>query len=616
MKNTHTHNKKTIFPLLLLIASFFLASQTLNAQAWLQNGLDIDGEATINLSGFSVSLSADGNIMAIGAPLNDNANGSGSGHVRVYQFDGTNWNQLGADIDGETVGGDFSGESISLSTDGNTLAIGAEGNDGNGTNSGHVRVYRFDGTTWNQLGADIDGEASGDESGSSVSMSSDGNTLAIGAKGNDGNGTDSGHVRVYRFDGTTWNQLGADIDGEVSGDKSGRSVSMSSDGNTLAIGAEGNDGNGTDSGHVRVYRFDGTTWNQLGADIDGEAADDLFGWSVSLSTDGNTLAIGAPQNDGNGTLSGHVRVFRFDGTTWNQLGADIDGEVSGDKSGTSVSLSNDGNILAIGANRNDGNGASSGHVRVYRFDGTTWNQLGIDIDGEVAGDLSGTSVSLNADGTIVAIGAPDNDGNGNLSGHARVYRYVDFPPTVTIDGPAGPVNGSFDITITFSEPVTGFVQSGITITNGTITAFSGSGASYTATIDPTTDGEVTVQVPAGVAIDAASNDNLASNTYSVTNDGTAPSVTIDGPAGPVNGSFDITITFSEGVTGFVQSDITITNGTITAFSGSGASYTATIDPTTDGEVTVQVPAGVAIDAASNDNLASNTYSVTNDGTAP
>ncbi|WP_340077920.1 beta strand repeat-containing protein, partial [Leptobacterium sp. I13] len=213
----------------------------------------------------------------------------------------------------------------------------------------------------------------------------------------------------------------------------------------------------------------------------------------------------------------------------------------------------------------------------------------------------------------VALDAASND---NLA--SNIYSIINdgTATTVTIDGPAGPVNGSFDITITFSEGVTGFVQSDITITNGTITAFSGSGASYTATIDPTTDGEVTVQVPAGVAIDAASNDNLASNTYSVTNDGTAPSVTIDGPAGPVNGSFDVTITFSEDVTGFVQSDITITNGTITAFSGSGASYTATIDPTADGEVTVQVPAGVAMDAANNDNLASNIYSIINDGTAP
>ena len=79
----------------------------------------------------------------------------------------------------------------------------------------------------------------------------------------------------------------------------------------------------------------------------------------------------------------------------------------GDYSGYSVSLSSDGTIVAIGAHGNDGvNGRYSGHVRIYKYDGTSWGQLGQDIDGEAAGDNSGMSVSLSSDGTIVAIGAP------------------------------------------------------------------------------------------------------------------------------------------------------------------------------------------------------------------
>ena len=123
-----------------------------------------------------------------------------------------------------------------------------------------------------QLGADIDGEAAGDQSGWSVSMSSDGSRLAIGAENNDGNGENSGHVRVYEYANNAWTQLGADIDGEAAADYSGRSVSMSSNGSRLAIGAEGNDGNGENSGHVRVYEYAKNAWTQLGADIDGEAA--------------------------------------------------------------------------------------------------------------------------------------------------------------------------------------------------------------------------------------------------------------------------------------------------------------------------------------------------------
>ena len=278
-------------------------------------------------------------------------------------------------------------------------------------------------------GADIDGEAAGDYSGRSVSLSSDGTTVAIGAQENDGNGYTSGHVRIYGWNSATsaWTQQGADIDGEAAYDYSGRSVSLSSDGTTVAIGAEGNDGNGSDSGHVRIYAWNSaaSAWIQQGADIDGEAAGDLSGWSVSLSSDGTTVAIGTINSDGNGDSSGHVRIYEWNGdsSAWEQQGADIDGEAAGDNSGNSVSLSSDGTTVAIGAYANDGNGTQSGHVRIYAWNSTTsaWEQQGADIDGEAAGDHSGSSVSLSSDGTTVAIGAPNNDGNGDSSGHVRIY---------------------------------------------------------------------------------------------------------------------------------------------------------------------------------------------------
>ena len=81
------------------------------------------------------------------------------------------------------------------------------------------------------------------------------------------------------------------------------------DANTVAIGAPYNDGNGSNSGHVRIYSWDGSSWIKKGVDIDGEASDDQSGYSVSLSSDGSIVAIGAISNDGNGSNSGHVRVF-------------------------------------------------------------------------------------------------------------------------------------------------------------------------------------------------------------------------------------------------------------------------------------------------------------------
>ena len=95
----------------------------------------------------------------------------------------------------------------------------------------------------------------------------------------------------------------------------------------MAIGAIRNPGM---TGHVRIYQYINSSWQQLGTDIDGEAAGDRCGWSVSLSADGSTVAIGAFRNDDNGTDSGHVRVYQYDGSDWQQLGADIDGEAEGD----------------------------------------------------------------------------------------------------------------------------------------------------------------------------------------------------------------------------------------------------------------------------------------------
>jgi len=309
-----------------------------------------------------VSLSLDGRSVAVGARVNDGT-GSSAGHVRVYTFDGTAWGQLGSDIDGEAAG-DNSGYSVSLSSDGETVAIGARLNDGAGFGSGHMRVYRFDGTAWGQVGADIDGGAAGDQSGWSVSLSSNGSTVAVGAPFDDDAGSDAGHVRVYRFDGTAWGQLGADIDGDAAGDESGFSVSLSSDGSTVAIGSRLNDGAGSEAGHIRVYSFDGTAWGPLGAAIEGAAADDYFGYSLSLSSNGMTVAVGAQ----GGSFSGEVRVYRFDGTAWVQLGADIEGEFAGDQSGRSVSLSSDGSTVAIGAIYNAG---TAGHVRVFRIGALT-----------------------------------------------------------------------------------------------------------------------------------------------------------------------------------------------------------------------------------------------------
>ena len=156
----------------------------------------------------------------------------------------------------------------------------------------------------------------------------------------------------------------------------------------------------------------------IGSDLDGAAAGDFFGYSVALDFDGSHLVVGSVLTDGGGTDAGAVYVYEYNGTgSWSQIGSDIDGEVAGDAFGVGVSIDFDGDRIAAGTNYNDrGTGDTNdngGHVRVFEYSGTSWSQLGSDIDGDATGDEFGQSVALDSDGDHLAVGGRLNDrGNG------------------------------------------------------------------------------------------------------------------------------------------------------------------------------------------------------------
>ena len=185
----------------------------------------------------------------------------------------------------------------------------------------------------------------------------------MGAFASDSNGAFAGQTRVFVWDGSQWTQWGQALDGEAPGDQFGSSVALSANGNNLAVGAPYNDGSGPDAGHVRVYVFDGSQWTKRGQNVDGRAAGDEFGWRVAMSADGNMIAVGYPD----GSDSGSVHVFLFDGSAWMQRGQCLFGEIPGDGFGGSVALSSDGNVIAVGANQNDGNGDNPGHAQVFEW---------------------------------------------------------------------------------------------------------------------------------------------------------------------------------------------------------------------------------------------------------
>jgi len=376
---------------------------------WNQLGLDIYGEANGDSSGRFIAISSDGSMLAIGAPNND-GNGANSGHVRVFRLTDNSWGQIGSSINGEAAG-DQSGTSVALSSDGSIIAVAAPYNDGNGADSGHVRVFRLTDNRWTKMGSDIDGDRISVRS-VKIAISSDGSILAVGVDF----ANEAGHVRVFRWMNlhADWAQIGLDIYAQG---RSGSSIALSSDGSILAIGDLFNDGNGANSGHVRVFRLTDNSWSQIGSSINGEAAGDQSGNSIALSSDGSILAVGALNNDGNGYRSGHVRVYRFTDNSWSQLGADIDGAATGDTFGRSVALSSDGSILAAGTEFSDANGENSGQVRVFRLTANSWTPVGVDIDGDAAGDKLGASLALSSSGSIIAIGI----GRWGSRGRVRVF---------------------------------------------------------------------------------------------------------------------------------------------------------------------------------------------------
>lgn len=394
-----------------------------NATEWTQVGRDLydyannanDGEG--DRFGWDVALSADGNVMAVTAPMKL------GGYVRVYRkgsvgdVDSSSesespsirgWTQLGRDLVGSDD--DRFGYAVDLSSDGTVIAIGA---------------VRKDGTNKRPKSNIFESSYSYETASTSTS------TLAMpSTRKNMGPLSESGSVQVYQWDESdtlgVWKQVGRAIFGEARNDWFGVSVSLSSDASYLAIGAiwnNGATGDVIDSGHVRIYRRDPSSkagWDQVGSDLDGEARFDTSGRSVALSRDGLVVAIGAPYNDGNNAIdSGHVRVYEYDKESplgWRQVGHDLDGESAGDEAGYSLSLSADGLILAVGSYRHNGNETSEddgnyGSVRVYqRADMTDlgWIRIGEDIKGIDANENFGYTVSLSARGDIVAIGSNQN----------------------------------------------------------------------------------------------------------------------------------------------------------------------------------------------------------------
>ena len=464
-----------------------------------------------DLFGAAVALSGDGNTLAVGAydeeskatGINGDALDNSAKHagaVYVFSRAGGTWTQTAYLKASNAEADDEFGSALSLSADGNVLAVGAaferssatgvNGNQADNSLSAAGAVYVFTRTVgaWAQTAyLKASNTEAYDSFGDSLALSGDGATLVVGApredsastgiNGNQSTNTviSSGAAYVFVRSGPTWVQ---EAYVKASNAKKfasfGGALALSYDGSTLAVGSEsessaatGVGGNQADesagnSGAVYVFvRASGTWTQQAYVKASNTQSLDVFGVSLALSASGDTLVVGASgedsaatgvngnQADNSLTTSGAVYVFGRSGGTWAQaayLKASNTGSL--DYFGRHLALSSDGNTLAVGAPSEDGNGigtggsqadnsvSGSGAVYVYRKSGGVWAQTTyLKSSNTMSGMRFGDAVALSADGTTLAVGAPEEDSGStginsdgaNDAAHASGAAYIYAP---------------------------------------------------------------------------------------------------------------------------------------------------------------------------------------------
>jgi hypothetical protein len=383
-----------------------------------------DAEAS-DYFGYSVSISEDGNTAIVGAYAEDTG-GSAAGSAYIFTRSGTSWSQQ-AKIQASNAGAsDVFGYSVSISDDGNTAIVGAQGEDTTATDAGSAYIFTRSGTSWSQQAQIQSSDAQqSDNFGQSVYLSGDGNTAIMGAPGEDTTASMAGSVYIFARSGTSWSQQAKIQASDVEYlDQFGHSVSISEDGNTAIVGAVGEDTTVSNAGAAYVFTRSGTSWSQQAKIQASSPADnDQFGYSVSISGDGDTAIVGAIYQDTGGSAAGSAYIFTRSGTSWSQQAQIQASDVAAaDIFGISVSLSSDGDIAIIGAYQEDTTATDAGAAYIFTRSGTSWSQeIKIQASDAQQSDNFGEAVAISRNGTTAIIGARMEDTTASNAGSAYIF---------------------------------------------------------------------------------------------------------------------------------------------------------------------------------------------------
>jgi hypothetical protein len=432
--------------------------------------LTASDEAGDGLFGYSVALSADGNTALIGGPRDSTHFGA----VWVFVRSHSTWTQQGSKLIGSEAGGEGGehcgvegeegdecsfGRSVALSADGNTALIGssrdsrfqpAAGEEPGRwvPNVGAAWVFTRSGGDWTQQGAKLTGseETGAGRFGKSVALSSDGNTALIG-----GSSDLAGHGAAWVFTRSVggWKQQGSKLTGEEEQGEAhfGGSVALSGDGDTALIGGPGD---ASFKGAAWVFTRSSQTaeqWSEQKLTAKGESAEGHFGYRVALSSDGSTALIGA-RADSYGTVEkqGAAWVFTSSGSGFGEQAQLTGPGDAGEEFGSSVALSSDGSVALVGAPHAS---AQQGAASVFQRSGSGWaggqRLPAIAAQGR---NWFGFSVALSSDAKTALVGGPNEAVGTNVkAGAVWAYGAEPRPLVKALSPKEGPAAGGTTVTI-------------------------------------------------------------------------------------------------------------------------------------------------------------------------
>ena len=294
-----------------------------------------------------------------------------------------------ADLSGGVYQAHF-GENSAINSDGTIVAFAG---DAQGSASFLVKVFKWDGSSWSQLGNTFENanSRSGEYHQNNVSLNSDGTILAFGEQGWENGSVSTGRVRIFKWNGSTWNQIGSDIiGGTISGNvgyKIGSHVKINGDGTIIVLSGYDRTSS-TYKGEIYVYTWNGSAWSQRGSTISLTGLHTRFAEVFDINKAGDIIATSDyfGSNPGGGTYHGAIYIYDWNGSAWVQRGSTIYGS-SGDQIGKGIALNDSGTIMTY----------SSSQIKkawVYQYADSAWSQYGDTIDYQKFGSQSNRMLSL------------------------------------------------------------------------------------------------------------------------------------------------------------------------------------------------------------------------------